>query len=73
MSRIIINDNTWIEIKDPHTAHIFYANPDPKGEWWELWDEAHQLPYYYHTLTGRTEWIQPEFGTIIPLTKIQFE
>nr|CAG8535059.1 7328_t:CDS:2 [Entrophospora candida] len=79
------------EIKDPHTAHIFYANPetgecswerpknsniqqkDPKGEWWELWDEAHQLPYYYHTLTGRTEWIQPEFGTIIPLTKIQFE
>ncbi|RUS26185.1 hypothetical protein BC938DRAFT_471108 [Jimgerdemannia flammicorona] len=44
---------------------------DPSGEWWELWDENHKLPYYYHTASGQTEWLKPEFGTVIPLVKIQ--
>ncbi|CAG8561530.1 10944_t:CDS:10 [Dentiscutata erythropus] len=87
MSTILVN--AWVEITDPHTNDIFYANPqtgecawekpsssllhqkDPTGEWWELWDDNHQLPYYYHTASGQTEWIRPETGTIIPLTKIQ--
>ncbi|CAG8558110.1 3804_t:CDS:2, partial [Scutellospora calospora] len=87
MSTIL--SNAWVEITDPHTNDVFYANPqtgecawekpsnmtlhqkDPTGEWWELWDDNHQLPYYYHTTSGQTEWIRPEFGTIIPLTKIQ--
>ncbi|CAG8735412.1 7842_t:CDS:2, partial [Racocetra fulgida] len=43
----------------------------PTGEWWELWDDNHQLPYYYNTASGQTEWVRPESGTIIPLTKIQ--
>ena len=31
----------------------------------------HQLPYYYNTLTGVTDWIKPESGTIIPLQALQ--
>ncbi|RIB02959.1 hypothetical protein C2G38_2255281 [Gigaspora rosea] len=87
MSTILAN--AWVEITDPHTNDIFYANPqtgecawekpsnsilhqkDPTGEWWELWDDNHQLPYYYHTISGQTEWARPDSGTIIPLTKIQ--
>ncbi|KAG2183668.1 hypothetical protein INT43_006676 [Umbelopsis isabellina] len=44
---------------------------DPEGDWWELWDENNQLPYYYNTLTGSTEWVRPENKVIIPLMKIQ--
>ncbi|CAI2170444.1 2081_t:CDS:10, partial [Funneliformis geosporum] len=40
-------------------------------EWWELWDDFHQLPYYYHTVSGQTDWAVPSTGTIIPLRKIQ--
>jgi hypothetical protein len=44
---------------------------DPAGEWWELFDETHGLPYYYNTFTGQTDWIRPEVGTIIPLHALQ--
>lgn len=44
---------------------------DPNGEWWELWDDNHKLPYYYHTTSGQTEWLRPENGTVLPLVKIQ--
>jgi hypothetical protein len=50
----------------------FNSKPeDPQGDWWELWDENNQLPYYYNTLTGSTEWVRPENKVIIPLMKIQ--
>ncbi|CAG8752323.1 2404_t:CDS:2, partial [Rhizophagus irregularis] len=40
-------------------------------EWWELWDDNHNLPYYYNTTNGQTGWDLPSTGTIIPLKKIQ--
>jgi hypothetical protein len=45
--------------------------PDPNGEWWELFDETHRLPYYYNTKTGVTDWVRPHQGTIIPLRALQ--
>ncbi|KAG5462472.1 MAG: hypothetical protein BJ554DRAFT_4963 [Olpidium bornovanus] len=44
---------------------------NPGGEWWELYDEQHKLPYYYNTLSGQSEWARPATGTIIPLSSIQ--
>ncbi|KAI9266631.1 hypothetical protein BDA99DRAFT_480334 [Phascolomyces articulosus] len=46
---------------------------DPKGEWWELWDDKNELPYYYNTLSGQTNWIQPADKPVISLIKIQQE
>ncbi|KAI9488224.1 hypothetical protein BDB00DRAFT_849422 [Zychaea mexicana] len=82
----------WVEVHDPHTKHVYYANPTtgeclweekptvgsikaphPDGDWWELWDEKTQLPYYYHTQHNKTQWNKPgkEESTIISLVKIQ--
>ncbi|KFH68579.1 hypothetical protein MVEG_05389 [Podila verticillata NRRL 6337] len=44
----------------------------PAGEWWELFDDIHNLPYYYNTKTGQTEWEKPQdSANIISLTAIQ--
>ncbi|KAI9142002.1 hypothetical protein BKA69DRAFT_1070956 [Paraphysoderma sedebokerense] len=44
---------------------------DPNGDWWELFDENHKLPYYYNTQTGETDWIRPTTGTIVSLINLQ--
>ena len=44
---------------------------DPRGEWWELFDDHHGLPYYYNTMTGETDWIRPDGATVIPLHALQ--
>jgi len=44
---------------------------DVENEWWELFDDQHQLPYYYKTTTGETEWTKPKEGTVIGLRIIQ--
>lgn len=44
--------------------------PSEAGEWWELFDEARDIPYYYHTKTKETQWTRPE-GFVIPLNIIQ--
>ncbi|KAG5457919.1 MAG: hypothetical protein BJ554DRAFT_1958 [Olpidium bornovanus] len=44
---------------------------DPAGEWWELYDDNHKLPYYYNANSGQTEWLRPTTGSIIPLALIQ--
>ncbi|KAG0055632.1 hypothetical protein BGZ83_007932 [Gryganskiella cystojenkinii] len=45
---------------------------NPSGEWWELFDDVHNLPYYYNTKTGQTDWERPQDSTnIISLTAIQ--
>lgn len=44
---------------------------DPEGEWWELWDDTTNLPYYYHTKTCITEWDKPIDKHVISLVKIQ--
>lgn len=45
---------------------------NPAGEWWELFDDIHNLPYYYNTKTGQTEWEKPQdSANIISLTAIQ--
>lgn len=44
--------------------------PSDAGEWWELLDEARDIPYYYHTKTKETQWTRPE-GFVIPLNIIQ--
>ncbi|KAF9113983.1 hypothetical protein BGX27_000376 [Mortierella sp. AM989] len=64
----------WVEITDPESRNTFYANlhQSPAGEWWELFDDVHNLPYYYNTKTGQTEWERPQDSTtIISLTAIQ--
>ncbi|KAF9977229.1 hypothetical protein BGZ73_006592 [Actinomortierella ambigua] len=44
----------------------------PAGDWWELFDDIHNLPYYYNTKTGQTEWERPHDGRqIISLIAIQ--
>ncbi|TPX41027.1 hypothetical protein SeMB42_g05768 [Synchytrium endobioticum] len=84
------DDATVVEITDPQSGRIFYADiltgdcswlppspgkvkpKDPFGtEWWELFDDNNNLPYYYNTKTRLTEWHRPTKGTIIPLTAIQ--
>ena len=44
--------------------------PSPDGEWWEMFDEASGLPYYYQTKTGETVWERPE-AFVIPLGVLQ--
>ncbi|SAM00121.1 hypothetical protein [Absidia glauca] len=44
---------------------------DPEGDWWELWDDKTNLPYYYHTRTCATEWTKPVDKQVVPLIKIQ--
>ncbi|KAJ1656630.1 hypothetical protein IWQ61_003836 [Dispira simplex] len=44
---------------------------DPHGEWWELYDEYHSLPYYYHANSGKAVWTRPEEATVISLTVLQ--
>ncbi|KAJ3073741.1 hypothetical protein HDU98_000804 [Podochytrium sp. JEL0797] len=47
-------------------------NPEgAEDEWWELYDEIRNLPYYYNTGTGQTEWRRPLEGIIIPLRTLQ--
>lgn len=54
----------------PDGAVIQHQNP--AGEWWELFDDIHNLPYYYNTKTGQTEWERPhDSNNIISLTAIQ--
>ncbi|KAF7730954.1 hypothetical protein EC973_001000 [Apophysomyces ossiformis] len=63
----------------PTTGECLWERPstgimkprDPEGDWWELWDEKHQLPYFYNTQTGVTEWDRPADKEVIPLIKIQ--
>ncbi|KAJ2114028.1 hypothetical protein IW146_003412 [Coemansia sp. RSA 922] len=63
----------WLELFDPQTSRVVYANTvtghaarDPKGEWWELVDEETGVPYYYNSTTGATEWDPPDCATIVP-------
>ena len=41
------------------------------GEWYELWSDEHNLPYYFHTLTNETRWYKPTDGFVIPLKAVQ--
>jgi hypothetical protein len=54
----------------PHTIEM---KRDLQNEWWELFDETHQLPYYYKTSTGETEWSRPKGGEVIGLRIIQVQ
>ncbi|CAO3608897.1 unnamed protein product [Cunninghamella blakesleeana] len=64
---------------NPTTGECLWEKPttgtmktnDPEGEWWELWDDSTNLPYYYHTKTCVTEWDRPIDKHIISLVKIQ--
>jgi hypothetical protein len=50
----------------------YSQHQNPAGEWWELFDDIHNLPYYYNTKTGQTEWERPhDSNNIISLTAIQ--
>lgn len=40
------------------------------GEWYELWSDEHNLPYYYHTVQNETTWYKPD-GFVIPLKAVQ--
>ena len=44
--------------------------PNPSGDWWELWDDKNELPYYYHTERNLTQWNKPE-EDVVSLVKIQ--
>ncbi|KAG0739665.1 hypothetical protein G6F23_008801 [Rhizopus arrhizus] len=44
---------------------------NPEGDWWELWDEKNNLPYYYHTRANISNWVRPTDANIISLVKIQ--
>lgn len=63
---------------NPHTgecrwevpAGTFVLPPNPEGQWWELFDAARGIPYYFHTTTQRTQWQRPR-GLVIPMTAIQ--
>ncbi|ORE17755.1 Rho GTPase activation protein [Rhizopus microsporus] len=50
-------------------SSILPKNPD--GDWWELWDEKHNLPYYYHTRANVSNWMRPTDTNIISLVKIR--
>lgn len=41
-----------------------------EGEWYELWSDEHNLPYYYHTVRDETTWYKPD-GFVIPLKAVQ--
>jgi hypothetical protein len=49
----------------------FRKSSDPDGDWWELWDDKTNLPYYYHTHTCATEWTKPMDKQVVSLIKIQ--
>ncbi|KAI8845296.1 hypothetical protein BJ741DRAFT_587538 [Chytriomyces cf. hyalinus JEL632] len=56
----------------PIDGIVQMKNPDgADDEWWELHDEARNLPYYYNTGTSQTEWKRPTNGVIIPLRALQ--
>lgn len=44
---------------------------NPDGDWWELFDHKHNLPYYFHTKTKQVEWTKPSHGVILPLKNVQ--
>ncbi|KAI8994102.1 hypothetical protein BD414DRAFT_481426 [Trametes punicea] len=54
---------------DPPVGN-FLLPPSPDGEWWEMYDEASGLPYYYHTKSGETIWERPN-AFVIPLGILQ--
>ncbi|TFK87015.1 RhoGAP-domain-containing protein [Polyporus arcularius HHB13444] len=54
---------------DPPAGN-FLLPPSPDGEWWEMFDEASGLPYYYQTKTGETVWERPN-TFVIPLGVLQ--
>ncbi|ORZ15334.1 hypothetical protein BCR42DRAFT_416883 [Absidia repens] len=64
---------------NPTTGECLWEKPltgsmkcsDPEGDWWELWDDKTNLPYYYHTQTCATEWTKPVDKQVVPLIKIQ--
>ncbi|KAI8340000.1 hypothetical protein BC941DRAFT_419153 [Chlamydoabsidia padenii] len=64
---------------NPTTGECLWEKPltgsmkrsDPEGDWWELWDDKTNLPYYYHTQTCATEWAKPVDKQVLPLIKIQ--
>jgi len=41
-----------------------------EGEWYELWSDEHNLPYYFQTRTSETSWYKPD-GFVIPLKAVQ--
>ncbi|KAI7859106.1 hypothetical protein BDC45DRAFT_255717 [Circinella umbellata] len=75
------SDSNITFFANPNTGECLTDKPesgtikpiDPEGEWWELWDDKNELPYYYHTLSGQTHWIQPADKPVISLIKIQQE
>ncbi|KAG2199428.1 hypothetical protein INT47_011540, partial [Mucor saturninus] len=58
---------TWDKPIDESTVKEI----DPKGDWWELWDEKTSLPYYYHTRANISNWLKPTDTNVISLVKIQ--
>eukprot|EP01089_Gocevia_fonbrunei_P014906 TRINITY_DN4223_c0_g1_i3.p2 TRINITY_DN4223_c0_g1~~TRINITY_DN4223_c0_g1_i3.p2 ORF type:complete len:298 (+),score=56.16 TRINITY_DN4223_c0_g1_i3:270-1163(+) len=61
---------------DPSTGRCVWEKPSSPmdriqvaegTEWWELFDEKHQLPYYYNTVSQETIWEKPEGITPVPL------
>ncbi|KAI1785369.1 hypothetical protein LXA43DRAFT_976250 [Ganoderma leucocontextum] len=54
---------------DPPVGN-FLLPPSPDGEWWEMFDEASGLHYYYHTKSGETVWERPN-AFVIPLGILQ--
>ncbi|KAI8997075.1 hypothetical protein BDB01DRAFT_769721 [Pilobolus umbonatus] len=60
-------DCTWS--KPQEEDRIKYSNPE--GDWWELWDEKHNLPYYYNTRANTSNWTQPTDANVTSLTQIK--
>ncbi|CDH60032.1 rho gtpase activation protein [Lichtheimia corymbifera JMRC:FSU:9682] len=62
-----VNPTTGKCLTDKPEQGIIKPN-DPNGEWWELWDDANDMPYYYHTTSGQAHWNQPADTPVISLT-----
>jgi hypothetical protein len=51
--------------------NVISKERNPEGEWWELFDEKNNLPYFYNIETAKTEWTRPTVGTVIKLSSFQ--